>query len=138
MKTLSVILILAVGIFFSSGAQAEKVVQKGIHDMHAMMHEMDNGLCEALQGSNMQMLGQMGMSKKLDKDLMVRGTKKINEGKAMIKDVLEGEAMKDLYKEGGFNKKVMDDLHKLGEKMLEVIEQVEKLHEGVKKEISGK
>ncbi len=136
MKTLAVILILAVGIFLSSTVQA--VEQKGIHDMHAMMQMMDNGLCKALEGANLQMLGQMGMSEKLDKDLMVRGTNMIKDGKAQIKDILEGEAMKALYKEGGFDKKVMDDLHKLGEKMLKVIEQVEKLHEGVNKQIGGK
>ncbi len=138
MKTLAATLIFVIVIFFSQNVQAEKPPEKGLHDMHAMMHEMDNGLCEALQGSNMQMLGQMGMSEKLDKDLMVRGTKKINEGKAMIQDVLEGEAMKTLYKEGGFDKKVMDDLHKLGEKMLQVIGQIEKLHEGVHKQVSRK
>ncbi len=133
MKTLSAVLIFAVVLFLASGALAEKPSERGLHDMHMMMHMMDVGLCKAMEGSNLQMLGQTGISEKLDKDAMLRGTQMIKDGKALIKEMLEGEAMKALYKEGGFDKKVMDDLHKLGEKMLEVIEQAEKLHKVVSK-----
>ncbi len=113
---------------------ADEPSQKGLHDMHMMMRFMDHALCVALEGADMQMLGQMGMSKKLDKDAIVHGTIMVNDGKAMIKEMLEGRAMRELYKEGNFDKVVMDDLHKLGEKMLEVIEQVEKLHKDVFKQ----
>ncbi len=133
MKTLTATLILAVVIFFASGLQAEKVTEKGLHDMHLMMQFMDHGLCSALEGANLQMLGQMGMSKTLDKDAIIHGTIMVKDGKAMIKEMLEGKAMRTLYKEGGFDKKIMDALHELGEKMLEVIEQVEKLHKSVNK-----
>lgn len=133
MKTFALTLIFAVVILFSPIVQAEKPSKKGLHDMHLMMQFMDHGLCVALEGANMQMLGQMGMSKKLDRDAIVHGTIMVKDGKAMIKEMLEGKAMRELYKKGGFDKKIMDDLHKLGEKMLEVIEQVEKLHESVNK-----
>jgi hypothetical protein len=136
MKTLA--LVFVVLMFFVSIVHAENPKQKGLHDMHMMMEFMDHGLCTALEGANMQMLGQMGMSEKLDKDAIVHGTIMVKDGKAMIKEMLEGEAMKKLYREGGFDKKVMDDLHELGNRMLKVIEQVEKLHEGVFKQTSGK
>jgi hypothetical protein len=133
MKTVAIILIFAAAISFASGVQSAQPEQKGLHDMHMMMEFMDHGLCVALKGANMQMLGQMGMSEKLDKDAIVHGTIMVKDGKAMIKEMLEGKAMRELYQEGKFDKKVMDNLHKLGEKMLEVIEQVEKLHENLYK-----
>lgn len=134
MKALTITLILTLAVLLSPVVQAEKPAEKSLHDMHLIMEFMDHGLCSALEGANLQMLGQMGMSEKLDKDAIVHGTIMVNDGKAMIKEMLEGEAMRELYKEGGFDKKVMDDLHKLGEKMLEVIEQVEKVHESVNKQ----
>jgi hypothetical protein len=140
MKTLISTLIFAIVMFFASGVQAEKEkpVKKGLHDMHMMMEFMDHGLCVALEGANLQMLGQTGMSEKLDRDAIVHGTIMVKDGKAMIKEMLEGKAMKELYKEGGFDKKIMDDLHELGEKMLKVIEQVEKIHEGAFKQAEDK
>ncbi len=134
MKTFVLILIFAIVILFSPGLQAEKPAEKSLHDMHLIMEFMDHGLCSALEGANLQMLGLTGMSEKLDKDAIVHGTIMVNDGKAMIKEMLEGKAMKELYREGAFDKKIMDDLHKLGEKMLEVIEQVEKLHKSVYKQ----
>lgn len=136
MKTLA--LVFVVLVFFVSVVHAENPKQKGLHDMHMMMEFMDHGLCTALKGANMQMLGQMGMSEKLDKDAIVHGTIMVKDGKAMIKEMLEGEAMRKLYKEGGFDQKIMDDLHELGNRMLKVIEQVEKLHEGAIKQATGK
>lgn len=133
MKTTVISLIFAVIILFASGVQAENLKQKGLHDMHMMMQFMDHGLCVALEGANMQMLGQMGMSEKLDQDAIVHGAIMVKDGKAMIEEMLEGKAMSELYKEGSYDKKVMDNLHRLGEKMLEVIEQVEKLHENLYK-----
>ena len=133
MKTFVLILIVAVVILFSPVLQAEKPSKDGLHEMHMIMQFMDHGLSTALEGANMQMLGKMGMAKTLDKDAIVHGTIMVNDGKAMIKEMLEGKAMRELYREGGFDKKIMDDLHKLGEKMLEVIEQVDKIHESLYK-----
>jgi hypothetical protein len=52
--------------------------------------------------------------------------------------MLEGKAMRELYREGNFDRKLMDDLHKLGEMMLDVIERVEKIHGNALKQASGK
>jgi hypothetical protein len=125
-------------ILFSSGIQADSTKEEALHDMHMIMRFMDHGLCVALEGADMQMLSQMGMSDKLDRDAIVHGTIMVKDGQAMIREMLEGKAMRELYKEGNFEKKVMNNLHKLGEKMLEVIEQVEKIHEGALKQASGK
>jgi len=138
MKTLVITVISAVALLFSFAAQAETVKQKGLHDMHMMMRFLDHGLCSALEGADIQMLGQMGMSEKLDKDAVVHGTIMIKDGKAMIREMLDGKAMKALYQEGGFDKKIMDDLHDLGEKMITVIEQIEKLHESALRQAEGK
>jgi hypothetical protein len=138
MKILTSTLILLIVVFFSFGAGAETVKQKGLHDMHMMMRFLDHGLCSALEGADIQMLGQMGMSEKLDKDAVVHGTIMIKDGKAMIREMLDGKAMKSLYQEGGFDKKIMDDLHDLGEKMIKVIEQIEKLHESALRQAEGK
>jgi hypothetical protein len=62
----------------------------------------------------------------------------VKDGKAMIKEMLEGKAMRELYKEGVFDQKLMDDLHKLGEKMLEVIALAQKIHGNAIKQASGK
>lgn len=138
MKTFTVIVVSVAALLFSFAAQAETVKQKGLHDMHMIMRLMDHGMCSALEGSDLQMLGEMGMSEKLNKDAIVHGSIMIKDGKAMIKEMLEGKAMQELYKEGGFDKKIMDDLHDLGEKMIKVIEQIEKLHKSAIKQAEGK
>lgn len=134
MRLLTIIIFFAFSLLSVLSVEAEKPEQKGVHDMHMIMQFMDHGLCSALEGANMQMLGQMDTAKNLDKDAIVHGTIMVKDGKAMIKEMLEGRAMRALYKEGGFDEKVMDNLHKLGEKMLEVIEQVEKIHSDVYKQ----
>jgi len=138
MKTLIITIISAVAILFSFTALAETVKQKGLQDMGMMMRFMDHGLCSALEGADMQMLGQMGMSEKLDKEAIVHGTIMIKDGKAMIKEMLEGKAMQDLYHEGNFDQKFMEELHDLGERMIKVIDDIEKLHESAFKQAGEK
>lgn len=130
--------ILGIMILIASSVQADSPKQKALHDLHTMMRFMDHGLCVALEGADLQMLGQVGHSEKLDKDAIVHGTIMIKDGEAMIKEMLEGKAMREIYQEGNFDKKLMDDLHKLGEKMLEVIEQAEKIHKSALEQASGK
>jgi hypothetical protein len=138
MKTLSVTLIILLVGFFAGSASAEKKSDTALHDMHMIMRFMNHGLSIALEGADMQMLGQLGLSEKLDRDAIVHGTIMVNDGKGMIKEMLEGKAMQAVYKEGTFDQKIMDDLHILGDKMLEVIEQVKKLHGHVNKQVTDK
>ena len=107
---------------FASVVQADNAKEKALYDMHMLMRFMNHGVGIALEGADLQILGQMSQSEKLDRDAIVHGTIMIKDGKAIIKEMLEGKTMSELYKEGNFDQKLMDDLHKLGEKMLEVIE----------------
>ena len=131
MKTVAVFFISAVIVLFSAYTKADTPKETDLHDMHMIMRFMDLGLCSAIEGANMQMLGQMGKSETVDKDATVHGTIMVKDGKAMIKEMLDGRAMQELYKKGTYDKEAMDDLHELGERMLGVIEQVEKIHKRV-------
>lgn len=138
MKTLIATVIFLICLLSSSHVQAEETVkpgpaEKGMHDMHVMARMMNQGLCSALEGVNFVMLGQMGMSGKMDKDLISRGAKMINDGKIVIKDVIDDGAMKKLHKEGEYEHRTMDALHDLGKEMLQVIEKAESLNEKIHK-----
>lgn len=133
MRRLMIALMCTYLLLIVPSAFAEKPEQKTIHDLHMIMRFMNHGLRVALEGSDMQMLGELGLSEKLDKDAIVHGTIMVNDGKGMIKEMLEGRAMQEIYKEGSYDQKIMDDLHILGDKMIEVIEQVEKMHKRVLK-----
>ncbi|RJQ48345.1 MAG: hypothetical protein C4538_04030 [Nitrospiraceae bacterium] len=139
MKTLTVTVISAIALLFSFAAQAGQAEkEKTMHEMHAMMRMMDNALCQALEGANLMMFGQMSGADKIDRDMIERGTTMVNDGKAVILKMLAGSEMKAMHKEGGYNDKVMHDLHALGDRMLHVIEEVEKLHGEAFKEMGKK
>jgi len=139
MKTLIAGVCFSIIIFCAAVAPAENAKQDDpLYDMGMLMRFMDHGLCVALQGADFLMLGEVGMSKKLDRDAIVHGTIMINDGKAMIKEMLEGKAMVELYQEGNFDKQFMDELHALGQEMLKVIEDIEKLHKSSIEQVSKK
>jgi hypothetical protein len=133
MMKLAITFVLVIMVFFSGSVNAEKQTSGSLHDIHMIMRFMNHGLSVALKGADMQMLGKVGMSEKLDRDAIVHGTIMVNDGKALIREMLEGKAMRAIYKEGSFDQKVMNDLHILGDKMLEVIEKAEKLQKSVYK-----
>jgi hypothetical protein len=139
MKTLIAGVFFSIIIFTSAVVPAENTKQDDpLYDMGMLMRFMDHGLCVALQGADFLMLGEQGLSKKLDRDAIVHGTIMINDGKAMIKEMLEGKAMVELYQEGNFDKQFMDELHALGQEMLKVIEDIEKLHKASIQQVSKK
>ena len=126
---LSIALAVMIAFSLTAPVQAESEKEKALHDMYMLMRFMDHGISIALEGANFQILGQLGNSEKLDRDAIVHGTIMVKDGKAIIKEMLEGKAMRELYKEGNFDRKLMDDLHTLGNKMLEVIALSENIHE---------
>ncbi|MBI5666325.1 MAG: hypothetical protein HZC49_14735 [Nitrospirae bacterium] len=139
MKTSAATLIFSIVMILSFNVQAELTEkEKSMHEMHAMMRLMDNALCQALEGANLMMFGQMSGAEKIDKELIERGTAMVKDGKAVLLNTLAGTEMKTMHKEGGYNEKVMHDLHSLGDRMLHVIEEVEKLHGEALKQISMK
>ena len=80
MKAITITLVFAVLILFSSGTQADNLREKALHDMHMIMQFMDHGLCVALKGANLQMLGQMNISEKMTKDTLIHSTIMIKDG----------------------------------------------------------
>lgn len=139
MKTLAAALIFLIVMIFSFNVQAEQTKQeKSMHEIHSMMRLMDNALCQALEGANLMMFGQMSGMEGIDRDLIDRGTVMVNDGKAVILKTLAGSKMKAVHKEGEYNEKVMRDLHSLGDRMLHVIEEVEALHSEALKQVEVK
>ena len=133
MKKIAASIIIVFIMLLSVNAQAGEKPKDLQMNMHIMMTLMSHGLDLALEGANLQMLGYMGMANdRLDKDTIKHGTIMLKDGRQGIKDVLEGEPMKQIYKEGKYNKEAMDDMHKLGELMYKVIDQAEKMHKGIK------
>ena len=135
---LSIVLAVVIAFSLTATVQAESEKEKAMHDMYMLMRFMDHGISIALEGANFQILGKLGKSEKLDRDAIVHGTIMIKDGKAIIKEMLEGKAMRELYREGNFDQKIMDDLHILGNKMLEVIALSENIHENAIKQTSQK
>jgi len=135
---LSIALAVMIAFSLTAPVQAESEKEKALHDMYMLMRFMDHGISIALEGANFQILGQLGNSEKLDRDAIVHGTIMVKDGKAIIKEMLEGKAMRELYREGNFDQKLMDDLHTLGNKMLEVIALSENIHENAIKQTSQK
>ena len=138
MKTIIVILLSTLTMTVASGTRADDTKATALHDMHMIMRFMDHAMCVALEGADFQMLGEMSSAGKLDRESIVHGTIMLKDGRAMINEMLEGKAMRELYKEGNFDKALMDDLHELGKKMLEVIDLVEKIHGNALRQASGK
>ena len=100
-------------------------------DMMAMhhMHVMINHALEmAAQGSNMVMLGQMGMSKDIDKYSIEHGKMMLADARAMIKEVMEGKAMTGMHEKGvtGTNA-MMADTHKIGDAAKKVLDLLDKM-----------
>lgn len=133
MKKAAILLITVTIMFLSVNGRAEEKPKNLQMNMHIMMHLLSHGLNLALEGANLQMLGYMGMAnEQLDKDTIKHGSTMMKDGRQGIMDVLEGEPMKQIYKEGKYNEEAMNDMHKLGELMLQVIDQAEKMHKGMK------
>ncbi len=129
MKTLPVTIISAIALLFSCTVQAEQTDRENtLTEMGVMMRMMDSALCEALEGANLQMFGQMSGKEKINRDLIEHGKAMVKDGKEAILKVLEGSEMKAMHKENEYNKKMMYDLHALGDRMIHVIEEVERLH----------
>jgi len=96
-----------------------------MHHMHVMIN---NALAMAAEGSNMVMLGQMGMSKDIDKYSVEHGKMMLADARATITDVMEGKAMTEMHAKGitGGNA-MMADTHKIGNAAKSVVDLLEKM-----------
>jgi len=95
-----------------------------MHHMHIMIN---HALEMAAQGSNMVMLGQMGMSS-MDKYSIEHGKMMLADASSLLKEVMEGKAMMDMHAKGvtGGNA-MMADTHKIGAAAKTVIELLDKM-----------
>jgi len=133
MKKMVAVLIAVSVIFLAGSARAETNHDNLQMNMHIMMTLMSHGLNLALEGADLQMLGYMGMAnEQLEKDTIRHGSIMVKDGRRGIADVLEGKPMKQIYESGKYNRKAMDDLHKLGELMYKLIDQAENMHKDIK------
>jgi hypothetical protein len=96
-----------------------------MHHMHVMIN---HSLEMAAQGSNMVMLGQMGMSKDIDKYSIEHGKMMLSEARSMLTEVMEGKAMIGMHEKGvtGGNA-MMADTHKIGDAARKVIDLLDKM-----------
>jgi len=95
-----------------------------LHHMHTMM---DHGLTMALQGSNLVMISEMKMAPGVDEITLAHGKEMIAEGKAMVKEMLSGEHMTMMHKQGHGNMPLMKYTHELGNAILTVISGLEEM-----------
>ena len=96
-----------------------------MHHMHIMIN---HALEMAAQGSNMVMLGQMGMSKDIDKYSVEHGKMMLSNASSLLKEVMEGKAMTGMHEKGvtGGNA-MMADTHKIGDAAKKVIDLLDKM-----------
>lgn len=71
--------------------------EMSMHHMHMMIN---HALEMATEGSNMVMLAQMKMADGVDEISLAHGQMMIQHAKELLKDVMEGEAMRALHKKG--------------------------------------
>ena len=125
-KTATVVL----GIFaFSGSAIADEKHHEGhdmvMHHMHMMLNEAAG---MAARGSNLIMLGQMGMAGKIDELSIEKGKELVAEAKSVMDEVMKGDVMKNMHHDGvtGTNA-MMAYTHKLGDTINTYIELVESM-----------
>jgi len=96
-----------------------------MHHMHVMIN---HALVMAAQGSNMIMLGQMGMSKDIDKYSIEHGKMMLADANATIKEVMEGKAMTGMHEKGvTAGNAMMADTHKIGDAAKKSVDLLDKM-----------
>lgn len=100
-----------------------------MHHMHVLIN---HGLGMALEGANLAMLGNMKMAASLDPPAVEHGKMMIANGKALISQVMDSGAMKDMHGKGMDPGKdpMMKHTHGLTEVAFKIIGQLEKMLEG--------
>jgi len=95
-----------------------------MHHMHILIN---HALEMATQGSNMVMLGQMGMAKSIDKHSVEDGKLMIAEARALMKEVMNGKAMTQMHTRAAGTSSEMDYTHKLDAAANELVDLLEKM-----------
>jgi len=97
--------------------------------MHHLHLRMNHGLAMAVQGANMVMTSQMGMSPHSDAESLRHGLAMIKQGREMIRQAMTGPEMQELHKQVAGKSPLMELTHELDEAMLVVITELEGMHQ---------
>lgn len=81
--------------------------------MHLMHILISHALEMAAEGSNLVMLGQVGMADSIDKHSIEHGKMMLIDAKALIKEVMNGKAMTQMHTREAGKSTEMDYTHKL-------------------------
>ena len=100
-----------------------------MHHLHIMMN---HGLAMAAGGANMVMLAHMGMSPEIDTPALNHGRQMIKDGKTVIQHAVSGKGMKALHGEGHGDVPLMSYTHELGDAMIAVIDDLQRMTEAPK------
>jgi hypothetical protein len=98
-----------------------------MHHMHMMIN---HALKMAAEGSTLVMLGQMGMAGAVDEFSVEHGRTMMNSARALLAEVMEGKAMRDMMGPGGMTVEkggMMRYTHKLAEKATDIMDMLEKM-----------
>lgn len=101
-------------------------------DMMAMHHQhglINHALAMAAEGSNMKMLGEMGMAGNIDTFASDHGKMMVRNAKSLIDEVMSGDVMKGMHASGKTPSAdaAMKETHDVGEVALKIIDLLEKM-----------
>ncbi len=101
-------------------------------DMMAMHHQhglINHAMAMAAEGSNITMLGEMGMAGNVDTFSIDHGKMMLQDAKSLITKVMGGDAMMDMHASGKSPKTdaTMKETHSLGEVALKIIDLLENM-----------
>ena len=124
-SVIAVAVIFAIAGFAYAGSAMKHGDGMTMHHQHQMLN---HSLGMALQGSNLVMLGQMGMSPGLDNLTIDHGKVMLKNARTMMNDTMSGDTMMKMHSAG---KSPMDDpmmkyTHQLGEAHMKVLDLLEK------------
>lgn len=88
--------------------------------LHHMHMALNHALAMAAEGSNLIMLGQMGMSPTVDASSIKHGKAMIGEAQTLWNNVIDGKAMKDMM--GSEETPAMAETHELAKAGMQVID----------------
>lgn len=99
-----------------------------MHHQHIMIN---HALGMAAEGSNLIMIGQMGMGGRDDKFSVTHGNRMLSDAKKLLDDVMDDKAMKELHRKGITPKgnPLMDKTHRLAETAARIIDMLSKMPE---------
>ena len=123
------VLIASFFLTFSSASAADDDHSGHGMTMHHMHIMLNHAVETAAKGSNLVMIGQMGMAKGIDELSIAEGKAMIANARDMIEKVMKGDTMKGMHMDGvtGTND-MMQHTHDMGDAALKYIEMLESMN----------